>query len=57
MEFLHLEPLIEKSSPEALVNAVREKVLFLIAEKKFPVVVGGNHTVSIGSCKSICGED
>jgi agmatinase len=44
-----LEPLMEKSSPEALVNSVHDKVLFLLSEKKFPVVVGGNHTVSIGS--------
>lgn len=47
-----LEPLTEKSSPEALVNSVRDKVLFLISEKKFPVVVGGNHTVTIGSVKA-----
>ncbi len=47
-----LEPLTEKSSPEALVNSVRDKVLFLISDKKFPVVVGGNHTVTIGSVKA-----
>lgn len=44
-----LEPLDEKSSPEALVIAVHDKVKFLIEEKKFPVIIGGNHTVSIGS--------
>ena len=47
-----IEPLIEKSSPEALVNSVQNKVSSLISEKKFPVVVGGNHTVSIGSVKA-----
>jgi agmatinase len=44
-----LEPLTEKSSPEALVNSVYNKVSSLLTEKKFPVLVGGNHTVSIGS--------
>jgi len=44
-----LEPLTEKSSPEALVNSVFEKVRWLLNEGKFPVVIGGNHTVSIGA--------
>jgi agmatinase len=47
-----LEPLAEISSPEALVNSVRHKVSSLISEKKFPVIVGGNHTVSIGSIQA-----
>jgi agmatinase len=49
---LTLEPLKEKSSPEALVNSVHDKVSLLLSEKKFPVIVGGNHTVSIGSIKA-----
>jgi agmatinase len=47
-----LEPLTEKLSPEALVDSVHEKVLSLLSENKFPVVVGGNHTVSIGSIEA-----
>lgn len=47
-----LEPVLEKESPEILVDAVYRKVSFLIGEDKFPVVVGGNHTVSIGSAKA-----
>lgn len=47
-----LEPIIEQSSPEALVNSVRNQVSSLITGNKFPVVVGGNHTVSIGSVKA-----
>lgn len=43
-----LEPLTEKSSPEALVDAVHDRVINLLSERKFPVVVGGNHSVSIG---------
>jgi agmatinase len=47
-----VEPVIEKRSPEALVDAVYKKVILLLNEQKFPVVVGGNHTVSIGSAKA-----
>jgi agmatinase len=47
-----LEPLIEKSTPEALVDGVYNKTKFLFSEKKFPVIIGGNHTVSIGSIKA-----
>jgi agmatinase len=47
-----VEPLLEKSSPEALVNAVYLKSLSILADKKFPVIVGGNHTVSIGAVKA-----
>ena len=47
-----IEPVLEKSSPENLVNAVYDKVLHLLNENKFPVIVGGNHTVSIGSVKA-----
>jgi len=47
-----LEPLTEKSSPEALVESVYDKIKFLVSENKFPVIIGGNHTVSIGSIKA-----
>jgi agmatinase len=44
-----LEALTEKSSPEALVNSVRDRISWLLKEGKFTVITGGNHTVSIGS--------
>ncbi len=47
-----IEPIFEKESPERLVNAVYNKALVLLAEKKYPVFLGGNHTVSIGSIKA-----
>jgi agmatinase len=47
-----IDPIREKRSPETLVNAVYEKALELLLEKKFPVIIGGNHTVSIGSVKA-----
>ena len=47
-----VEPVTEKSSPEALVKEVYTRTARLLADKKFPVIVGGNHTVSIGSIKA-----
>lgn len=47
-----IEPVREKRSPEVLVNAVYDRVIKLLREKKFPVIIGGNHTVSIGSFKA-----
>ncbi len=47
-----LDPLTEKSTPEALVESVFRKTKDLCSEKKFPVIIGGNHTVSIGSIKA-----
>lgn len=46
------EPVLEKRSPEALVEAVHKKVLYFLDAKKFVVVTGGNHTVSIGAAKA-----
>jgi len=45
-------PIIENSSPDALVEAVYHKTKQLLQESKFPVIVGGNHTVSIGAIKA-----
>ncbi len=42
-------PVLEKSSPEAMIEAVRERVLGHIKNGKFVVVIGGEHSVSIGS--------
>lgn len=51
-----IAPVTEKSSPEAHVEAVRQVVESLLHDKKFPVIVGGNHTVSIGSIKAFAGH-
>jgi agmatinase len=50
-----IPPVLEKETPRKLVTAVYEKVSSLLTEKKFPVVIGGNHTVSIGSIKAFAG--
>ena len=47
-----IDPVIEKESPEKLVNAVYDKTLSILSDKKFPVIIGGNHTVSIGAIKA-----
>jgi agmatinase len=47
-----IDPVLEKRSPEALVNAVFYKTSHILQDKKLPVIVGGNHTVSIGAVKA-----
>lgn len=47
-----IDPILEKGSPEKLVRAVYDTSLSLLAEKKFPVIIGGNHSVSIGAIKA-----
>ncbi|NVO20229.1 MAG: agmatinase [Bacteroidetes bacterium] len=43
----------ENSSPEAMVEAVNERVKELLKKKKFPIVIGGEHSVSIGAIKAM----
>jgi agmatinase len=50
-----IDPVREKESPEALVDAVCNTISRLLNERKFPVIVGGNHTVSIGAAKAFSG--
>jgi agmatinase len=47
-----VSPVLEKGTPGKLVDAVHDRVLLLLTEEKFPVIVGGNHTVSIGAIKA-----
>lgn len=42
-------PVLEKETPLKLVEAVYRRTLELIDQKKFPVIIGGNHTVPIGA--------
>ncbi len=46
------EPVEEKSSPEKMVEAVRKRVEGHIEKGKFTVVLGGEHSVSIGAIKA-----
>ena len=43
------EEITEKSSPEALVAQVEARVALAIEKDKFPIVLGGEHSVSIGA--------
>jgi agmatinase len=45
-------PVLEKETPEELVNAVYKRTHSLLTEKKFPVIIGGNHTVPIGAYRA-----
>lgn len=45
-------PVMEKESPVALVKAVYDRTLSLLSDNKFPVILGGNHTVVIGAVKA-----
>jgi N1-aminopropylagmatine ureohydrolase len=47
-----VEPLLEKQTPGRLVDAVYQRISGLLSHKKFPVIIGGNHTVSIGAIKA-----
>ena len=42
------QPVGITESPEEMVNQVRETVFLSLTDQKFPVVIGGNHSVSIG---------
>jgi len=51
-----VDPLDTKGPPEIVISKVYHKVSELLRDRKFPVVVGGNHTVSIGSAKAFAGH-
>lgn len=42
-------PILEKSSPFGMVQAVKSRLIELIDQHKFVVTIGGEHSVSIGS--------
>ena len=43
-----VSPVLEKETPGRMVDAVFESTLALLRDKKFPVIIGGNHSVTIG---------
>lgn len=47
-----LEPVTEDSSPEAMAAEVEYRVDTLLKDKKFPVILGGEHSVSIGAFRA-----
>jgi agmatinase len=47
-----LKPVLEKETPDSLVKAVSDVTASVLSDNKFPVIIGGNHTVSIGAIKA-----
>lgn len=47
-----LEPVTENTSPEAMSDAVEMKVDAILSDRKFPVILGGEHSVSIGAFRA-----
>lgn len=47
-----LEPVTEAASPEAMADAVEMRVDTILNDKKFPVILGGEHSVSIGAIRA-----
>lgn len=57
MKGIHtIDPVVENESPESLVDAVNKIAGSLLEDNKFPVFIGGNHSVSIGSVKAFAGR-
>lgn len=48
-----LPPLVSGPDPAELTEAVYRAVSGILAEKRFPVLIGGNHTVSIGAFRAV----
>ncbi len=46
------EPILVKESPEQLVEAVNSRVRYYLERNMFPVIIGGEHSVSIGSIQA-----
>lgn len=48
-----LLPVTEDSSPEAMADAVEQRMETMLKDKKFPVMLGGEHSVSVGAFRAI----
>jgi agmatinase len=45
-------PVMEKTDPDLMVDEVFKRIKGLLQKEKFPVVIGGEHSVSIGSIRA-----
>lgn len=48
-----LDAVTEKSSPEAMTDEVERRMNTILNDKKFPVLLGGEHSVSVGAFRAI----
>ena len=49
-----LPPVEENSSPEKMSDAVEKRMNEILTDGKFPVLIGGEHSVSIGAFRAVC---
>jgi len=47
-----IDPVRIEKTPESLVDTVYTTIISLLKDRKFPVIIGGNHTVTIGAVKA-----
>lgn len=47
------DPIKERRSPERVAKEVESKISQLLKRKKFPVIIGGEHSVSIGAFRAV----
>lgn len=45
------------SSPENMVKRIEKEIRPIISDKKIPLLIGGEHTISIGSVKALSGNN
>lgn len=48
-----LDPVVENSSPEAMADEVERRMERILNDGKFPVLIGGEHSVSIGAFRAM----
>ena len=48
-----LDPVLTDESPEAMADAVQSRMEQILSDGKFPVMIGGEHSVSIGAFRAI----
>ena len=48
-----LAPATEASSPEAMADEVERRMNAILDDKKFPVLIGGEHSVSVGAFRAM----
>ena len=48
-----LDPVLTNSSPEAMTADVQSRMETILADGKFPVLIGGEHSVSIGAFRAM----
>jgi agmatinase len=47
------KPVLENHSPEKMVDAVQDRIKGHLEKGKFPIIIGGEHSVSIGAVQAV----